>query len=1615
MKWLSVLLALFASAAAEAGGWVTVPSGVAADLRGVDFAGGTGVAYAAGHSGTILKSADGGASWVQQVSGTAQHLLAVDFPVNGNVGYVVGAAGIILRTVNGGATWTPLVSGVTDILRAVQFIDDSTGYAAGDNGVILKTTDGGTSWILLPSGTTVALFAVSFPAGAQTGYVVGQGGTILKTTDGGTSFGSSPSGTTQSLFDVNFPLNATTGYASGASGTLLKTTDSGLTWTLSVSGVSSNLFGVRFADGATGYVVGVGGTIDRTIDSGFNWFRQPSPAAQDLVGVDFGSATTGVAVGTAGTIVRTTDGGDPWVALHPNQNGTISNFSGLVGCGAKVDCINDQTGNAAVGVPVANDGATSFILDADGATNRETFRLADGTVPASATIVAIEIRAAVGRGSGTGHQVALSYQRMGFDVLPLDGGSTSVATACCTTTAAWFLQGLAWTPAQLNSLEIGLHHTAGGELQSSQLFVVVTYQAPPLLVNYRSIGTALDYSSGTVSASNGSATIVGTGTSWIGFNRGRGDRMRIDGVDYTVLAVAANNVLTLTSPFTGASGAGKAYSLARQFPSIDSWEDCVDGNPCGSFAVASASLVSDNRSEVGIVYNDQVYTLAPNVVIDGSITDATHTITLTADRRNRHLGKSGMGVVLSGAAANAIQVQDEFVTIEWLEIGNGTSDGIRVPSLGLPHRVVLRNLLIHDMGGDGVEFSGVDLTADVFDTIVYKTTIGIRVSTALSAASRLRLVNNTIYSGSSRGVETLGSSPVVTLVNNIAASSPINFLVPSLDPSSDYNLSTDATAPGANSLKNVPLASIAFASTAPLAENLHVQMASVARNAGADMSGLFTIDVDNETRAAPWDMGADEIAAPPSLTLSSAVPQTFVVGQPPQTSAPITIAEDPSTPTISALKDIRLRIPAAFPMRWDPAATLLTVYGPASFRVASAVAAFEDSGRTVVLDVLSDFAAGDAVTIEGLGFHSFTAPAPQDFLGLEVEADGVASVSDDKTIDIFPDGVPTLSSGGDQMFLVGSAPVASAPFTISEGNAPLIRAGTDLRVRIPAGFNMRWNSSDTTASIAGFASSKVSAAVSYEDLDGTLVLDVLTDFAPGDFVTVSGLSFANFTGISPADELELEVDDLGSVIDVDDKRIFVDGSADVPIFTATAKDSEVELEWVFPGAGACDSVLIRRDVGSFPGPAEGVLIEDHPCAGLEGMPHSSIDNTASNGVLYSYSLYVDNGPGYTAGKFVKARPFATSLSPQWAYSTSATSMAPPGLRFAAGESYVYVVSNDGILHGLNGDATGGNWIPGFIPNDLGAPAQARPPVVSFLVGGSPAAAFLSSQDGAIHAIDATDGSTEWIQTISTMVQAAPAGHFSAFRAGATDLILAGTRNAAAANSVEALRFDTGLPQWSFVNNLAQGDGKEIGIISGSASIDYGNQRIYFASRTRPGSSATLWAIDFTPTLLWSAALGNIDGSPVSYNGRLYVGNNAGVVHAVDAASGVPQWSRPLGDGPVKGFVFPKFGSNVLFVSTNNRVWAIEDKIGSGDVVAGWPVLIASPSFPLHPPGSTYVLVGSGDGRLYQIDMASPSTPTSVVLGLGTAAVGAPTLDIVKSMIYVGTDAGIIYGVLYPIF
>ena len=66
-----------------------------------------------------------------------------------------------------------------------------------------------------------------------------------------------------------------------------------------------------------------------------------------------------------------------------------------------------------------------------------------------------------------------------------------------------------------------------------------------------------------------------------------------------------------------------------------------------------------------------------------------------------------------------------------------------------------------------------------------------------------------------------------------------------------------------------------------------------------------------------------------------------------------------------------------------------------------------------------------------------------------------------------------------------------------------------------------------------------------------------------------------------------------------------------------------------------------------------------------------------------------------------------------------------------------------------------------------------------------------------------------------------------------------------------------------------------------------------------------------------------------------------------------------------------------------------------------------------PPARLYF--GAGDRRLHELDLSqSPPTEKTVLLGGTPAVIGAPTLGAPEGLVYVGSDAGIIYAVAVPL-
>jgi hypothetical protein len=422
-------------------------------------------------------------------------------------------------------------------------------------------------------------------------------------------------------------------------------------------------------------------------------------------------------------------------------------------------------------------------------------------------------------------------------------------------------------------------------------------------VNYRSIGSAPDYTAGTVEGVPGSPVVTGTGTQWISANRGRGDRILIDGTNYTILAVDSQTQLRLTRAYVGTAGAGKAHTISRQYTTLQAWENCVSFAVACSygFTVASASLVTDQRSEVGIAYDDAVGAdFAGGLVIDGAVTSASYSITLTADGGNRHYGIRDRGVTIDNglSALPAVQVFDDFVTVEWMQItgGGGTADGVRVNLLnaGTGSLVTVKNNLIRNIPGDGVALYDPDGRVDVVNNIVHTCVSaacsGVWLdSGSLAAGSRFRVLNNTVHACASGIAKNPGASAATLLLRNNIVFGSTTFAdydpdpADSVDPASSHNLSEDLTAaaasPAGGSQVGVTLAQVAFYSTTVGSENLHIRPASVAREQGADLSTIFADDVDAVARPGGplWDKGADE-AAPQTNYRSIGTALDYVAG-----------------------------------------------------------------------------------------------------------------------------------------------------------------------------------------------------------------------------------------------------------------------------------------------------------------------------------------------------------------------------------------------------------------------------------------------------------------------------------------------------------------------------------------------------------------------------------------------------------------------------------------------------------------------------------------------------------------------------------------------------------------
>ncbi|MEI6901487.1 MAG: YCF48-related protein, partial [Bacteroidota bacterium] len=116
---------------------------------------------AAGESGTILSTRDGGLNWQQNNSGTSHHLRSIVISTNGEC-WAAGDSGTIIQSTDTATTWHPQTSTTGYNLLSISRYSDDILWICGAKGTLLHTITGGSYWQMQYSGTTHNLNSIFF-------------------------------------------------------------------------------------------------------------------------------------------------------------------------------------------------------------------------------------------------------------------------------------------------------------------------------------------------------------------------------------------------------------------------------------------------------------------------------------------------------------------------------------------------------------------------------------------------------------------------------------------------------------------------------------------------------------------------------------------------------------------------------------------------------------------------------------------------------------------------------------------------------------------------------------------------------------------------------------------------------------------------------------------------------------------------------------------------------------------------------------------------------------------------------------------------------------------------------------------------------------------------------------------------------------------------------------------------------------------------------------------------------------------------------------------------------------------------------------------------------------
>jgi photosystem II stability/assembly factor-like uncharacterized protein len=316
--------------------WTDQPSGVSARFRGISAVSDR-VAWASGSGGTIVRTADGGATWQRLTVPNAGKLDFRDVDaVSDEIAYALsignGESSRIYKTSDAGKTWALQFTNTDPkaFFDAMAFWDANRGLAFSDSVdgqlVILRTENGGREWTRVPaaglppalnnegafaaSGTNVAVY------GRDHVWIGTSTSRVLRSTDGGRTWSVAttpiPVGPSTGIFSIAF-RDQQHGIVVGgdytkeaeAADNAAVTDDGGKTWRL-VKGLSGFRSVVTYLPGERSTAIAVGPQgADQSTDDGRTWTPVTGATGLHTFAVSR-RGRTGWGAGEKGRIMRMT-------------------------------------------------------------------------------------------------------------------------------------------------------------------------------------------------------------------------------------------------------------------------------------------------------------------------------------------------------------------------------------------------------------------------------------------------------------------------------------------------------------------------------------------------------------------------------------------------------------------------------------------------------------------------------------------------------------------------------------------------------------------------------------------------------------------------------------------------------------------------------------------------------------------------------------------------------------------------------------------------------------------------------------------------------------------------------------------------------------------------------------------------------------------------------------------------------------------------------------------------------------------------------------------------------------------------------------------------------------